>query len=162
MNTKQNLTEKDVADFVEKEFFAQGAKDQSFTPIVAFGKNSAIIHYKDYDEKTFLKDGEFALLDCGGYFEGGFATDITRTFYNERFISQKGLNELQRVLEGISAVKDNVGYCQGMNFLSGAFINALDSEVKAFMVINCLFKKYELCSLFSFVSILYLFLILHK
>ena len=75
------ITEKELADFVEQEFMNVGAKAQSFTPIVAFGKNSAIIHYKDYDNKKTLKDGDFVLVDCGGYFEGGYASDITRTFH---------------------------------------------------------------------------------
>ena len=77
----KNITEADLAKFIAKEFEKVGAKAQSFTPIAAFGKNSAIIHYKDYDNSKKLNDGELVLLDCGAYFEGGFASDITRTFY---------------------------------------------------------------------------------
>lgn len=75
------ITERSLAGFIGNEFFKVGARYQSFTPIIAFGKNSAIIHYKDYDEKEYLKEGDFILVDCGAYFDGGFATDITRTFF---------------------------------------------------------------------------------
>lgn len=78
--------------------------------------------------------------------------DITRTFHNDRFNTNNGLQQLQRVLEGVCAVKDTIGYCQGMNFIAGALIESLDSEIDAFMVFNCLFKKYLLSNLFSYVS----------
>lgn len=81
IESNTSITETDLAEFIDKAFKETGAKAQSFTPIVAFGKNSAIIHYKDYDNSKKLEMGEFVLLDCGAYFEGGFASDITRTFH---------------------------------------------------------------------------------
>ena len=77
----KDVTEADLAEFIANAFKETGAKAQSFTPIAAFGKNSAIIHYKDYDNSKNLEMGEFVLLDCGAYWEGGFASDITRTFH---------------------------------------------------------------------------------
>lgn len=81
VNGEENITEAQLFEFVEKEFKnEQSATNLSFSPIVGFGSNSSIIHYSVADEKCTLKDGDFVLLDTGGYFEGGYATDITRTF----------------------------------------------------------------------------------
>lgn len=78
--TPKNLTELDLSDAVEKEYLAQGANQLSFKTILAAGANSSIIHYSHPSNKVKIKDGDFVLLDCGGHFEGGYSTDITRTF----------------------------------------------------------------------------------
>ncbi len=80
IQTKNNLSEKSLSDAVEKEFKNQGAKQLSFKTILAAGKNSSIIHYSHPDENVKIQNGDFILLDCGGHFEGGYSTDITRTF----------------------------------------------------------------------------------
>lgn len=76
----EKITEKVLSDEVEKEFLKQGAKQLSFKTILAAGNNSSIIHYSHPSDKVVIKDGDFILLDCGGHFEGGYSTDITRTF----------------------------------------------------------------------------------
>ena len=73
------VSEKDFRDTVDSNFRKHTALDQSFTTIAAAGKHSSIIHYMAADEKTYLKAGEFLLLDCGGLFPEGFCTDTTRT-----------------------------------------------------------------------------------
>lgn len=78
--TRKDLTELDLSDSVEKEYLAQGANQLSFKTILAAGANSSIIHYSHPLNKVKIKDGDFVLLDCGGHFEGGYSTDITRTF----------------------------------------------------------------------------------
>lgn len=78
--TRKNITELDLSDAVEKEYLAQGANQLSFKTILAAGANSSIIHYSHPSNKVKIKDGDFVLLDCGGHFEGGYSTDITRTF----------------------------------------------------------------------------------
>ena len=74
------VTEKDLSDETENQFLKQGAKQLSFSTILAAGTNSSIIHYSHPSEKVFVHDGDFVLLDCGGHFESGYSTDITRTF----------------------------------------------------------------------------------
>lgn len=69
-----------MSDAVEKEYLAQGANQLSFRTILAAGANSSIIHYSHPSNNVKIKDGDFVLLDCGGHFEGGYSTDITRTF----------------------------------------------------------------------------------
>ena len=81
VNMATSLTEQELVKLVEQEFFKQGATSLSFNTILASGKNSALAHYStDMSENTVINDGDFVLLDCGAYFEGGYATDITRVF----------------------------------------------------------------------------------
>ncbi len=79
-NYSQKISEKDFSDKVKSLFFEEGATELSFEPIVASGRNSAFIHYTKANPEKFIQNGELMLLDCGAYFEGGYATDITRTF----------------------------------------------------------------------------------
>lgn len=75
-----NLSEYDIAKYLEEQFKAQGAIGLSFNSIVAKDKNSALAHYSKSSKDEIVKDGSLVLIDCGGYFEGGLATDITRVF----------------------------------------------------------------------------------
>lgn len=85
-----NLSEFDIAVQLAKEFKNQGAVGLSFASIVAKDKNSALAHYSKCAQDEVISDGSLVLIDCGGYFEGGLATDITRVFV-------KGVpSELQR------------------------------------------------------------------
>lgn len=62
-------------------FYAeQGARDQSFHTIAAVGANTAIIHFNSPSADVVAGSGDMMLLDSGALYEGGFATDITRTF----------------------------------------------------------------------------------
>ena len=80
VQNQDNLSEKALADEVFKEYKKQGAKQLSFSTILAAGTNSSIIHYSHPSDNKKITDGDFVLLDCGGHFEGGYSTDITRTF----------------------------------------------------------------------------------
>ena len=75
-----DLTEAQLAEAVEKGYLEQGARQLSFKTILAAGANSSIIHYSHPSKEVAVKTGDFVLLDCGGHFEGGYSTDITRTF----------------------------------------------------------------------------------
>lgn len=76
----QPITESDVDKKIRAEFYKSGAKGLSFKPICAAGKNGAVIHYGHPDPETQLIKGQLFLLDTGGLYEGGYATDLTRTF----------------------------------------------------------------------------------
>ena len=80
VKSTKNLTELELSNEVEKEYLKQGAKQLSFKTILAAGSNSSVIHYSHPSDKVKIKEGDFVLLDCGGHFEGGYSTDITRTF----------------------------------------------------------------------------------
>ena len=75
-----NLSEYDIAQELEKNFKKYGAKSLSFQSIVAINENSALAHYNKSDKQKILKNGDLVLIDCGAYYDGGLATDITRVF----------------------------------------------------------------------------------
>ncbi|MCP4913118.1 MAG: M24 family metallopeptidase [Oligoflexia bacterium] len=60
------------------EYKKQGALGQSFHTIAGFGSNSSIIHFGNSSEDKKYEEGEFALMDSGGFYEPGLATDCTR------------------------------------------------------------------------------------
>ena len=76
----QNISEYDIAQKLEENFYKFGAKSLSFKSIVAKDKNSALAHYSTNSKTEILKDGSIVLIDCGAYYEGGYATDCTRVF----------------------------------------------------------------------------------
>ena len=77
---KVEFDECDVAKLVTK----QRAKDEnyfsnSFEPIVGFGDNGAIIHYRPQkDDCKKIENNNFLLIDSGGQYYDG-TTDVTRT-----------------------------------------------------------------------------------
>ena len=75
-----NISEHDISTQLEIEFKKQGALGLSFKSIVARNENSALAHYSKSSKDEIIKEGDLVLVDCGAYFEGGLATDITRVF----------------------------------------------------------------------------------
>ncbi len=80
LNSGKTLSERDFSEKVKATFFAHNAKALSFEVITASGENGAIVHYTKADPDKILTAGDLMLLDTGAYFEGGYATDLTRTF----------------------------------------------------------------------------------
>ena len=76
----ENLSEYDIDMFLEQQFKEQGAVGMSFASIVARNQNSALAHYSKSSKNEIIKDGDLVLIDCGGYWESGLATDMTRVF----------------------------------------------------------------------------------
>jgi len=75
-----NISEYDITQNLKENFLKFGAKSLSFKSIVAKDKNSALAHYSKSSKTEVLKDGSLVLIDCGAYYEGGYATDCTRVF----------------------------------------------------------------------------------
>jgi Xaa-Pro aminopeptidase len=75
------------------EFRRNGAQAPAYSPIVASGANSCILHYNANNRR--MQDGELVLIDAGCELDG-YASDITRTFpVNGRFSGpQRELYEL--------------------------------------------------------------------
>lgn len=74
------ITESSVDQKVRAEYEKSGVTGLSFKPICGGGKNGAQIHHGSLETKEPLKAGDLFLLDSGAYYEGGYATDLTRTF----------------------------------------------------------------------------------
>ncbi len=84
---KLGITELEVQDFIKNQFVKYGAPILSFTPIVAFGKNTANIHHEPSDTK--LKLGDIIMLDFGTTVNH-YCSDMTRTFFFGLSIDKKG------------------------------------------------------------------------
>ena len=78
--SNNNLSEYDIDCELTKNFKKFGAKSLSFKSIVARNQNSALAHYMKSSKDEIVKEGDLILIDCGAYYEGGLATDITRVF----------------------------------------------------------------------------------
>ncbi len=76
---KDEISERDFFDNTNKNYKEEGAISNSFNTIAGSGANSSIIHYKNPSREKKIIEGELILLDSGGYYEGGYATDTTRT-----------------------------------------------------------------------------------
>lgn len=80
IENNENISEADIDNILKENFYKFGAKSLSFKSIIAKDKNSASAHYSKNSSSEILKDGSLVLIDCGAYYEGGYATDITRVF----------------------------------------------------------------------------------
>ena len=80
IENNDGISEFDIAQKLEEYFYKFGAKSLSFNSIVAKDKNSALAHYSKSSKDEIIQDGSLVLIDCGAYYEGGLATDITRVF----------------------------------------------------------------------------------
>ena len=80
IENSENISEYDIDKKLEELFYKFGAKNLSFKSIVAHNQNSALAHYSKSSKDEIIKDGSLVLIDCGAYYEGGLATDITRVF----------------------------------------------------------------------------------
>lgn len=80
---KPGMWEYELEAEISHEFTVNRASGHAYSPIIAGGANSCVLHYIDNNE--VLKDGDIALLDFGAEY-GNYASDLTRTIpVNGRF-----------------------------------------------------------------------------
>ena len=72
---RPGISEREIADFLEREMFRRGAGESNKT-IVAAGKNGACPHHWPTD--SIVQKGDFVTMDFGCTF-GGYHSDLTRT-----------------------------------------------------------------------------------
>jgi Xaa-Pro aminopeptidase len=107
----KRITELDLYNETTKKYQEQGARDQSFNTIAGVGPNGSIMHYGNPSDEVIVKDTDMILLDSGGYFDGGWATDTTRTFLacdDAKKADPKMLEIYTLVLKGILACQTAV------------------------------------------------------
>ncbi len=75
---KEGVKELEVAKKFEIFCLEQGADGLSFEPIIAFGENSALPHYRAGERA--LKKGDIVLIDIGAVFHK-YASDMTRVVF---------------------------------------------------------------------------------
>jgi len=125
------------------EFRRNGAQFPAYSPIVAAGAHSCVLHYVANDAR--MTDGDLLLIDAGCEMDG-YASDITRTFpVNGRFsAAQRSVYDLVLAAQraAIAKVKPGQGWnephdaavrvlAQGMldlKLLSGSLDEVLEKE----------------------------------
>lgn len=75
---KNGITEKELSKRFEIYCLENGADGLSFEPIIAFGPNSAMPHYRSQD--VALKEGDVVLIDIGVALDG-YHSDMTRVLF---------------------------------------------------------------------------------
>ena len=75
---KEGMTERQVADFIEAQYLAEGCEGVSFPCIVSYGANAADPHHMPDD--TVLKAGDCIVIDIGCR-KNRYCSDMTRTFF---------------------------------------------------------------------------------
>ncbi len=118
---KEGMTENELAAQLTYILMKNGAQENAFTPIVAFGENSAEPHYFSGSRK--LKKGDFILMDFGARYRK-YNSDLTRTYvFGRGSEKQKRMYEVVKQAQqiGIDAIK------------VGKTGKEVDSEVRAFI-----------------------------
>lgn len=101
LRIKSKKTEQDLSSKICKYYKRKWAKGLSFKTIAAAGTNSAVVHYSNPTDK--LIENGMILIDCGAYFRGGYATDITQTFFLGDNPSKEHKTVYTTVLKGFIA-----------------------------------------------------------
>jgi Xaa-Pro aminopeptidase len=104
-STRPGRMEYEIEAELLHEFRRNGAQFPAYSPIVAAGANSCVLHYVANDAR--MNDGDLLLIDAGCELDG-YASDITRTFpVNGRFsAAQRAVYDL--VLASQRAAIDRV------------------------------------------------------
>lgn len=108
VSENKSMSELDFYHMTDEFYREEGAFEQSFKTIAAAGSNSSIIHFSSPSESVSVQEGMLMLLDSGGYFESGYATDTTRAFLSGGQASPKQKEiytlVLKSLLTGLNAV----------------------------------------------------------
>lgn len=75
---KPGITEREVAAELEYFWRKKGSEGVAFDPIIAFGANSAMPHYRAQD--AILKEGDIVLIDIG-VVKDHYRSDMTRVVF---------------------------------------------------------------------------------
>ncbi|MDO8604402.1 MAG: Xaa-Pro peptidase family protein [bacterium] len=78
-NIKAGMKESEISMLIDIALRKYGATQNSFSTIAASGPNAAIPHHETSDRR--VRAGETLVLDFGGIFKGGYASDLSRTLF---------------------------------------------------------------------------------
>ncbi len=120
IKSKEVVTELDFYNATNEIYKETGARAQSFNTIAAVGANSSIMHFSSPSHDVQAKEGEMVLLDSGAFYEGGYATDTTRTIF-------LGENPTEKHKEIYTLVLKGLLHCQNAVFPAGTMGSAIDS-----------------------------------
>ena len=99
---KEGVTELEVAGQLEEIYQKLGAEGFSFSPIVSFGRNSAIGHHRP--DNTVLKEGDVIILDVGCK-KDDYCADMTRAFFFRKVADPKHKEIYDTVCAAVAAAE---------------------------------------------------------
>lgn len=104
---------------------------------------------KKFYENNYKSSGKMSLYESMAATESPFSnlirTDIPRTFPELNVFDYYSQNQLFRILNAYSNYAPDVGYCQGMNFITGLLLLVSNfNEEESFWVLAGLMKHYDL------------------
>ena len=104
----EKLCENDIAEMIQsKRALSEQYISESFSPIIAAGKNAAIVHYEHKGKgKNLDPNDPFLLMDTGGHYLWG-TTDVTRTVVTG-VLNNEQKTMYTRVLKANMAVSEAV------------------------------------------------------
>ncbi|MEW5821543.1 MAG: M24 family metallopeptidase [Cyanobacteriota bacterium] len=105
----EKISEKDLENKTREAHLNHGAYALSFEVIPGSGPNGAIVHYSNGDPNKIIIPGELILLDTGGYYAAGYATDLTRSWlaggeFGVKKLEEKDQDDLKKKREIYTAV----------------------------------------------------------
>lgn len=115
---KPGAMEYEVEAEIIAEITRKGGNGHSFSPIVAGGKNTCVLHYIENDKE--LKDGDLVLMDFGAEY-AHYAGDLSRTVPVNGKFSSRQKEVYQACLNVYTEAKKM--------FIPGNTINKLHAEV---------------------------------
>lgn len=118
---KKGITERELAKKLEIFWLEHGADRLSFEPIIAFGPNSAMPHYRPQDVP--LKEGDVVLVDIGVCLDN-YQSDMTRVLFFKK--ENRQLRKLYDIIR--RAQKSALKLCR-----PGAACKELDIAVRQVM-----------------------------
>lgn len=126
IDSGNTVTELDFYNKTDECYKSQGACELSFNTIAAVGPNGSVIHFGASSDNVKINANDLCLLDSGGYYEGGFATDKTRAFLGSYSgePSAKAKEIYTLVLKGLIN-------CESAVFPEGTKGNVLDGLARA-------------------------------
>ena len=108
-NVKKGMTEVFVGKMIKNKMEELGAEGMSFDPVVAFGADSALPHYRPTN-KIIGEDDGILLIDMGAKYKG-YMGDLTRVMYfgtpDQKYIDTYNL-VLKSEEEAISKIKSGI------------------------------------------------------
>ncbi|KAF3362516.1 Xaa-Pro dipeptidase [Chlamydiales bacterium STE3] len=116
---KEGVSEQNLATRLEQYWKNQGRTSLSFEPIIAFGANSSMPHYRAGN--TLLKKGDLVLIDIGVALDH-YHSDMTRVvFFGEENAQLKEIYEIV-----LAAFNKAIALCQ-----PGTLIGDLDEAARS-------------------------------
>lgn len=120
------IWEYEIEAEITKEFIGNRANGHAYTPIVASGANSCVLHYIENNQQC--KEGDLLLLDFGAEY-ANYASDLTRTIPVNGKFSARQKQVYQAVLNVFKVARKNMISGSDLKTLQGIVVDQMEKEL---------------------------------